>query len=464
MTIDLREIFDQNEADRYALHARHLNKHLVRHLASIGYDTSFTRGQGAYLYDRDGEEYLDLLAGWGVFAVGRNHPTIKAALKSAIDSDLPNLVQMDVSVLAGVLAKKLLAHVPYLDRAFFANSGAETVEAAIKLARAATGRSRIVYCSDAFHGLTYGALSMNGSDVYRNGFGSLLPDFTEVPFNDLEALERALKDSDVAAFVVEPIQGASVKIPSDDYLPSAASLCKKYGALLVVDEIQTGIGRTGRFLAVDHWGVEPDMVLLAKALSGGFVPIGALLTKDWVFEKVFERTGRAVAHGSTFSKNDLAMAAGIAALDVIESERLVQRADQLGEHLLTEFRNMARHHEIIRDVRGKGLMMAVEFGAPQSFKMQAAWGTLETAKKGLFSLLVAIPLLKDHKILTQAGQRFIKLTPALTISESDCDRICRAFDAVLGESERVPSAIWSLGMSLIGNMRKARGMAQSASA
>lgn len=460
MAMNFRDIFDANEADRYALHARHLNKHLVRHLASIGYDTSFTRGQGPYLYSRDGEEYLDLLAGWGVFAVGRNHPAVRDALKSALDSQLPNLVQMDVSVLAGVLAKKLLSHVPYLDRVFFANSGAETVEAAIKLARAATGKSRIVYCSNAFHGLTYGALSMNGSPVYRSGFGSLLPDFTEVPFNDPEALEAALKAGDVAAFFVEPIQGASVNIPSDTYLETAASLCREHGALFVVDEIQTGVGRTGRFLAVDHWGVEPDMVLLAKALSGGYVPIGALLTRDWVFEKVFERTGRAVAHGSTFSKNDLAMAAGIATLEVIESENLVERADRLGEYLLTQLQQLSKRHEIIREVRGKGLMLAVEFGAPHTLKMQAAWGTLETAKKGLFSLLVSIPLLRDHKILTQAGQRFIKLTPALIISESDCDRICRAFDAVLSDSEKVPSAIWSLGMSLIGNMRKAKVMAQ----
>jgi ornithine--oxo-acid transaminase len=459
MTIDLRDVFDENEAERYTLHARYLNKYLVRHLASIGYNVSFTRGQGPYLYDRDGVEYLDLLAGWGVFAVGRNHPIVRDALKSALDSELPNLVQMDVSVLSGVLAKKILSHVPYLDRVFFANSGAETVEAAIKLARAATGKSRIIYCSNAFHGLTYGALSMNGSHVYRSGFGSLLPDFTEVPFNDLEALEQALRTGDVAAFVVEPIQGANVTIPSDTYLASAAALCRQHGALFVVDEIQTGVGRTGRFLAVDHWNVEPDMVLLAKALSGGYVPIGALLTRDWVFEKVFERTGRAVAHGSTFSKNDLAMAAGIATLDVMESEKLVERADHLGKRLLSQLGSLSQRHEIVRNVRGKGLMIAVEFGTPQSLKMQATWGTLETAKKGLFSLLVSIPLLKEHKILTQAGQRFIKLTPAFVMSEADCDRVSQAFDSVLSDSEKVPSAIWSLGVSLIGNIRKAREVA-----
>jgi len=459
MTIDIRNIFDENELGRSGLHAQYLNKHLVRHLSSMGYNTSFTKAQGPYLYDREGNEYLDMLAGWGVFALGRSNRTVKDALKSALDCDLPNLVQMDVSVLAGVLAKKLLSHVPYLERVFFANTGAETIEAAIKLARAATGRARIVYCSGAFHGLTYGALSMNGSAVYKTGFGPLLPEFTEVAFDDLEALEQVLSSGDVAAFVVEPIQGANVAIPSDGYLQSAASLCRKHGTLFVADEIQTGIGRTGRFLAVDHWGVEPDMVLLAKALSGGYVPIGALLTRDWVFEKVFERTGRAVAHGSTFSKNDLAMTAGIATLEYIETERLVTKASQMGDYLLRELKTATQHHEIVREVRGRGLMIAVEFGPPKSLKLQAAWGALETAKKGLFSLMIAIPLLNEHRILTQAGQRFIKLTPALVISEADCDRVARSFDDVLGDSENVPSAMWSFGRSLVGNMRKSRDMA-----
>src|SRR5918994_6059731 len=322
--LDVSEMFVERQAQRSSMHARHLNEQLVRVLKTIGYDVGFQKGQGQYLFDREGARYLDLLSGFGVFAIGRNHPVLRQALKSVLDADLPNLVQLDVSTLAGVLAERLLKHVPYLDKVFFANSGTEAVEAAIKFARGATGRPGIVYCGHAFHGLSYGGLSLTDDPNFRAGFEPLLPGCTSIPFNDLAALEQALASRQVAAFIVEPIQGKGVNIPSDDFLPGAAALCRKYGTLFIADEIQTGIGRTGKFLAVEHWNVEPDMVLLAKALSGGHVPIGALLTRKSIFEKMFNRMDRAVVHGSTFAKNDLAMAAGIATLDVIKQERLIE--------------------------------------------------------------------------------------------------------------------------------------------
>ncbi len=308
------------------MHARHLNEQLVRVLKTIGYDVGFQKGQGQYLFDRDGARYLDLLSGFGVFAIGRNHPALREALKSVLDNDFPNLVQLDVSTLAGVLAERLLEHVPYLDKVFFANSGAETVEAAIKFARGATGRPGIVSCSHSFHGLSYGALSLMDDANFRSGFEPLLPGCTQIAFNDLAALEQALSSRQVAAFIVEPIQGKGVNLPTDEFLPGAAALCKKYGTIFIADEIQTGIGRTGKFLAVEHWNVEPDMVLLAKALSGGHVPVGALLTRKSIFDKIFNQMDRAVVHGSTFAKNDLAMAAGIATLDVIKNEKLVEQS------------------------------------------------------------------------------------------------------------------------------------------
>ena len=374
MRHDIAGLFAEREADRYQLHSRHLNEQMVRVLRTIGYDVGFCKGQGQYLYDRDGSRYLDLLSGFGVFAIGRNHPVVRDALKSALDADLPNLVQLDVPTLAGVLAEKLLAYTPYLEKVFFANSGAEAVEAAIKFARGATGRQGIVHCDHAFHGLTYGALSLNGDDMFRAGFGPLLPDCVSVPFNDLAALEQALSSRNVAAFIVEPIQGKGVNLPSDGYLKSAAELCRKHGTLFVADEIQTGLGRTGRFLAIEHWGVEPDMVLLAKGLSGGQIPIGAVLTRKYIFEKVFNRMDRAVVHGSTFSKNDLAMVAGIATLDVIESERLVQGAAQKGERIMKALAAMIPRYELLHNVRGKGLMIGVEFGPPKSLTLE---GVLE---------------------------------------------------------------------------------------
>ncbi|MCL2713312.1 MAG: aminobacteriohopanetriol synthase HpnO [Alphaproteobacteria bacterium] len=451
---DLAQMFAEREAERSTLHTRFLNDQLVRVLKTIGYDVGFLKGQGQYLFDRAGARYLDLLSGFGVFAIGRNHPTLRSALKTVIDADLPNLVQLDVSTLAGILAERLLKYVPYLDKAFFVNSGTETVEAAIKFARCATGRPGMVYCDHGYHGLTYGALSLTGDGNFRDGFEPLLPGCVPIPFNDLAALEKALSSRDVAGFIVEPIQGKGVNMPSDEFLPGAAALCKKYGTLFIADEVQTGIGRTGRFLAVEHWNVEPDMVLLSKSLSGGHVPVGALLTRKAIFERIFNQMDRAVVHGSTFGKNDLAMAAGIATLEVIEAEKLIEAASVRGEALLAALRQLVDGYEMLREVRGKGLMIGIEFGPPKSLRLKAGWTMLETANKGLFCQLITVPLFKDHKILTQvAGHAMhtIKLLPSLTITEEDCKWIATSFDEVIAGSHKFPGAIWSLGKNLVDN-------------
>jgi len=460
MTYDIADLFARRERDRYTLYSRHLDEQMVKVLRTIGYDVGFCRGNGQYLYDREGARYLDLLSGFGVFAIGRNHPALREVLKSVLCSELPNLVQMDVSTLAGILAERLLARVPYLDKAFFANSGAESVEAAIKFARAATGRLGVVYCDHAFHGLSYGALSLNGDDTFRSGFGPLLPDCVRIPFNNLFALEKVLRQRTMAAFIVEPIQGKGVNMPDEDYLKSAAELCRRYGTLFVVDEIQTGLGRTGRFLAIEHWDVEPDMVLLSKSLSGGHVPVGAVLTRKHIFEKVFDRMDRAVVHGSTFGKNDLAMAAGIATLDVLTSEALIENAARTGDYLMRGLAAMSARYELLREIRGKGLMIGIEFGSPKSLKLKASWNVLEAASRGLFCQLITIPLLRDHKILSQVAghaSHTIKLLPSLVISKADCDWILNAFDSVIADSHRVPGAIWSLGKTLASHAMRATG-------
>jgi ornithine--oxo-acid transaminase len=458
---DIGEMLASREAERYSLHSQHLNGMMVRVLRTLGFDVAFQSGQGQYLFDRSGDRYLDLLSGFGVFGIGRNHPLVREALTQVLASDLANLVQMDVSLLAGLLAERLVRFVPFLDKVFFANSGAEAVEAAIKFARRTTGRPGIVYCDHAFHGLTYGALSANGDEIFRQGFGPLLPGFNSIPFNDLAALERALSGRNAAAFLVEPIQGKGVNMPADLYLRGVQALCRKYGTLFIADEIQTGFGRTGKFLAVEHWGVEPDMVLLAKTLSGGHVPVGAVLTRRAIFDRMFDRMDRAVIHGSTFGKNDLAMAAGLAALEVIESEGLVQRSAELGERLLAALGAMTQRYELVRSVRGKGLMIGIEFGPPQSLKLKAAWTLLEAASAGLFCQLITIPLFKDHKILCQVAghaSHTIKLLPALVMTESDCAWIEKAFDTVIAESHRVPGAVWSLGKTLAHHALKTRAV------
>jgi ornithine--oxo-acid transaminase len=460
MSLDIAKLYADSEADRFAVHTRHLNEQMVRVLKTLGYDVGFCRGTGQYLFDRKGAKYLDLLSGYGVFAIGRNHPALRDALKSVLDAELPGLVQFDVSPLAGLLAQRLIGYMPYLDKVFFANSGTEAVEAAIKFARAATSRPGIIHCEHSFHGLTYGALSLNGDAVFRSGFEPLLPDCSAVPFNDLAALERALAPRKAAAFIVEPIQGKGVNLPDDGYLQEAAALCRRHGTLFIADEIQTGLGRTGRFLAVEHWGVEPDMVLIAKALSGGHVPVGAVLTRKRIYDKIFDRMDRAVVHGSTFAKNDLAMAAGLATLDVIETEGLISRAERLGDRLRLGLSDLIGRYEFLRAVRGKGLMIGIEFGPPTSLKLKASWNLLESANKGLFCQLITIPLFAEHKILTQVAghaSHTIKLLCPLVITEADCDWIVSAFDNVIAATHRVPGAIWSLGKTLVGNAVAARG-------
>lgn len=460
MTPSIAEIFKTRRQDNFALHDRFLNPQMVKVLKTIGYDRVYTKAEGPYLYDDQGNQYLDLLSGFGVFALGRNHPTVKAALQEVIASDLPDLVQMDVSLLAGLLAEKLVKATPEpLTRVFFCNSGAEAVEAAIKFARYTTQRSRILYCEHAFHGLTMGALSLNGEEIFRQGFGPLLPDCVPVPFNDLAALERALQEQPTAAFIVEPIQGKGVNLPHDDYLPEAARLCRKYGALFVADEVQTGLGRTGKLWAIEHWGVEPDMLLIAKALSGGFVPVGAVVMTAHIMDKVFNRMDRAVVHGSTFSKNNLAMAAGLATLTVLEEENLIANAARQGEALLAGLNALVGKYEFFQEVRGKGLMLALEFGKPQSFKLKTAWNLLETANKGLFSQMVTIPLFKRHRILSQVaghGMNVVKFLPPLVITEQDVDWIVRACDEVLADCHQVPGAIWDLGKTLATHALKAK--------
>jgi ornithine--oxo-acid transaminase len=347
-----------------------------------------------------------------------------------------------------------------MERIYFCNSGTEAVEGAIKFARMATGRSRILYCDHAFHGLTYGALSLNGDAVFRDGFGPLLPACDQVPFDDLPALEQALAAGDVAAFVVEPIQGKGVNLPSDSYLPEAARLCRKHGALFVADEVQTGMGRTGRFLALEHWQVEPDIVLLAKALSGGFVPVGAIAMRAWIFARMFDRMDRAMVHGSTFGENDMAMTAGLATLEAMAEEKLVERAARAGDRLLAALAPLARRYDFVKSVRGKGLMIGIEFGAPRNLGLMAAWTLLSTVHKSLFCEMITIPLFTHHRILSQVSghNTVIKLIPPLILSDADCDWASEAFDQVIADCQHVTGAAWDLGRRLMSHALEAHSV------
>lgn len=456
----IASILAERAGEQFDLHERHANAQLVRVLRAIGFDRNYVRGVGPHLFDDKGEKYLDLLSGWGTFALGRNHPVVNDAIREALDLCLPNMGAMDASLLAGVLAQELIETAPgdRLDKVFFANSGTETVEGALKFARCATGRAGAVACSSAFHGLTMGSLSLNGSEDFRRGFGPLLEGVRMIPFNDLAALEQALSSRDVAAFVVEPIQGKGVNVPSDEYLREARRLCDRFGTLLVADEVQTGLGRTGRMWCVEHWGVEPDILLTAKALSGGQVPVGAILMRRAIHDAVFSRMERAVVHSSTFAMNTLAMAAGLATLRVLREERLVERADAMGRAIMDDLRPFVDRYEFVKDVRGKGLMIGIEFGKPRSLKLRAAWALLEKANESLFCQMVLMPLFARHRVLAQvAGHNaVIKLLPPLVIDEGDRRWMVEALDDVIAECHNVPGSLWGLGKSLASHALAAR--------
>jgi ornithine--oxo-acid transaminase len=460
MSQPIAEIFNSRAQENLVLHESYLNHQMVRVLRTIGFDRHYVRGSGAYLWDDEGNRYLDLLSGFGVFALGRNHPRVIEVLKQTLEAETPSLVQMDASLLCGVLAERLLPTIPGRpEKIFFCNSGTEAVEGAIKFARCATGRPGIIYCDHAYHGLTMGSLSLTADENFRDGFGPMLGDARMVPFNDLAALEEALAKRDVAAFIVEPIQGKGVRVPDDDYLPEAARLCRQSGTLFIADEVQTGLGRTGKLWAVEHWGVEPDLLCMAKALSGGFVPVGAVATRRGIFERVYSSMIRAMAHSSTFGQGNLAMAAGLVTLEVLEDEKLVKNAAELGNALMCDLGALIQRYEFLKEVRGKGLMIALEFGQPESFKLKTAWKLLEAAEKGLFAQMVTVPLMVDHRILSQVaghGQSVVKLLPPLVLSEEDRQWAVSALDKVIADTHRVPGAIWDLGKRLGKQALKAR--------
>lgn len=447
MPLDINALLAQAQGSQHELFAAHVNPQLGRVLRTIGFDRCYVRAAGPYLWDAEGHRYLDLMSGFGVFGVGRNHPEVRQALIDFMQGDYPTLVQMDAPLLSGLLARELKSRVPYdLDRVYFGNSGAEGVEAAIKFARCATGRPGIIYCKKAFHGLTNGALALNGDDNFRSGFGPFLPDCRAVEFNDLEALERALAGGDVAAFVVEPIQGKGVNLPAPGYLAEAAQMCRRHGALFVADEVQTGMGRTGRFLALQHEdGVEPDIVVLSKALSGGYVPVCAVLMRRRIYERVFSSLERAVVHSSTFGKGGLGMVAGLATLTCIDEHGLLQNAERMGRLLGEGLRALQPRFEFIREIRWRGLMVGIEFGPPRSLSLKGAWSLVHGMDRNLFPQAVVIPLMDDHHILTQvAGHNIdvIKLLPPLVIGESDVRAFLDAFEQVMISLHRFPGPAW----------------------
>jgi ornithine--oxo-acid transaminase len=433
-------------------YSEHVNPQWVRLLELLQMNVEYTRCEGVELTTADGRVILDFLSGYCVHNTGHNHPEIIGQLQHELARRGPAMLQSHVPDVAGNLAKRLCGLAGgKASKAFFACSGSEGVESAIKFSRAATGKTALLYNNGAFHGLTCGALSLMGDEFWRGKFGPMLADTVAIPFNDVAALEEQLATRRYAAFFCEPIQAeAGIRPPDPNYLKEAQRLCAHYGALFVLDEAQTGMFRTGRFLAAHHYGAEPDIVILAKALSGGLIPCSAVLMSDKVYASVFDSLKRAIVHTSTFSENSMSMRAGLATLDVLERENLGERALVMGEGLRERLRERLAGYEMVREIRGMGMMSGIEFQAPQRLGLRAPFEAFRMIHAGMLGQMIVMRLYRDHGILTQmCGNNFmvLKVAPPLVVTEEQADRFVSAIGDVVELMHQKPS-FWTEALSL----------------
>jgi len=439
-------------ASASALYNDHVNPQWVKLLDVLGMNVPYTRCCGSELFLQDGNRVLDFLSGYCVHNVGHNHPSVVAALKDELDRSGPAMLQSHVPEAAGELASRLCKLAGgQLSKVFFASSGSESVEGAIKFARAHTGRTGLLYTEGAFHGLTCGALSLMGNPFWREGFGPMLPEAEQIPFEDAQSLEAKLSSRQFAAFIVEPIQAeGGIRIPQREYLQTAQQLCKKYGTLFVLDEVQTGMFRTGAFLAAHHYDLDPDIIVLAKALSGGLIPVGAVLMSNEVYKSVYSSLKRAIVHTSTYSENGLAMRAGLATLEVLETERLGARATAMGNELRRRLRETLFGYEMVKDIRGIGLLSGIEFQAPSKIGLRVPFEAFQRIHPGLFGQMVVMRMFRDERILTQiCGNNFmvLKAAPPLIVEETRIDQFVGALGRVV-ELIHSSSTFWSDALAL----------------
>jgi len=433
-------------------YATYVNPQWVRLLNLLEMNVEYERCVGSELFESNGRRVLDFLSGYCVHNIGHNHPTVIAALRDELESRGPAMIQSHVAKLAGQLAERLCQKAgSNLSKVFFASSGSEGVEASIKFSRAHTGRTGMLYAKSAFHGLTCGALSLMDDAFWRGNFGPLLSETVAVPFNDFEAVEQQLATRRYAAFICEPIQSeGGINLPAADYWRRVQALCHRYGTLLVLDEVQTGLHRSGPFLASHRYNVQPDIVILAKALSGGLVPVSAVLMTDDIYSSVYSSLKRAIIHTSTFSENSLAMRAGLATLDVLESEELCTRATDRGEQLRQRLWDALRDYEMVKAVRGEGMLSGIEFRAPHQLRLRIAYEAFMKIHPAMFGQIIVMRLFRDHGILTQiCGNNFtvLKAAPPLVVSDDQMQEFVDAIRDVV-ELAHSSASFWSEALGL----------------
>src|SRR5450755_2352105 len=431
----------------------YVNPQWVALLNLLGMNVEYERCLGSELFTKDGRRILDFLSGYCVHNVGHNHPYIIQALKDEMDKCGPAMLQSHVPEIAGELARRLCNSAGGgLEKVYFGSSGSEGVEAAIKFARASTGRDGIVYAKSSFHGLTAGALSLMNDEFWIERFGPLLADTRGVQYDDIATLEGALADKRQAAFVVEPLQAeGGIHVPSREYLKEAEKLCRRTGTLFVLDEVQTGMYRTGTFLAAHQFDLRPDMVVLAKALSGGLIPVSAVLMTNRIYNAVYSSLKRAIVHTSTFSENSLSMRAGLATLDVLQREELGTRALELGESFRKKLRRGLAEFDMVREVRGMGLLNGIEFVPPKKLAFRALYEAFRQIHPAMFGQIVVMRMFREKSILTQiCGNNFmvLKAAPPLTVTTEQLDEFVEGICGGVEKAQTSP-AFWTEALGMV---------------
>jgi putrescine aminotransferase len=414
-----------------------VNPAFIRLLGMLGYGRVMTRARGGTIWDAEGRAYQDFLAGFGTNAFGHSPPALVSALRAALDEDLPNVLHTGPQSWAARLGGAFARRVPHLGMCLLSLSGGEAVEAALKLARASSGRGHLVYAGGGFHGTGFGNLSVMGHARWQRPFQPLLPACTAVPYGDLGALEHVLARHKTAAFLVEPIQAeAGVVLPPSGYLVGAQALCRKRGALMILDEVQTGMGRTGKLFAFQHEpGLQPDVVVAGKALGGGLLPVSATLTTRDLVEKAYGSMTKFDLHGSTYAGYALGCRVALAVLDAIDDAVLARVLAQ-GDALQRGLRDRLAGHPFVRTIRGAGLLVGIELGPTGDGPVdRATAGVKELVAKQVFGQWLAIRLLERGFLCQPASQQWnvLKLTPPLDVDEASVGAMVDAVASVLGE-------------------------------
>lgn len=424
--------------DACSMYSQRVNRQWVKFLDLLEMNVNYIRCTGTKLQTDDGDCYTDFLSGYCVQNMGHNHPAVAEAIRDELQRQGPMILQSLVPRHAALLAERLCALAGGgLERLTYTNTGSEGVETAMKFARVATGRPGILACLGAFHGASYGAMSIMRDDSWCGGCGPFVPETECIPYLDLTQLEEKLKTRRYAAFIVEGLQSeAGLRLLPREQFRKAEELCRRYGTLLVLDEVQTGMFRTGKFLISQHFGIRPDMVILSKALSGGMVPVGAVLMTRAINEAVFDGIDKAFFNQTTFSENALSMRAALATLDVVADQGLAERATRLGEMLREKVAALVPKYEMLKEIRGIGLMNGVEFQAPRSLKLKTLYKPFSLAHPALFGQMVVKKMFREGKVLTQiCGNNYmtIKASPPLVATEEDIDLFVAALDRVMAD-------------------------------